>query len=312
MQAAANDLPYRYSANDEQQQGNYYNDNEAAWAGALARKLTAYAVLAHVAAWQQDYPSVATYSKFVIDNYSKGGNSYITTDNLCNSNGLFFNKSYNQLLGFNFDYGQQVASFTGHIEELTLASPLVQKSIPDIYVPKDSITSIFNEQLDQRFYVDTLGEPGAERYFTNYNSKFPIFSKIKVIGGGTTDGTFAIFSSAIVFTRLEDITLLRAEALAVLGETTGAIENLNAIRERRGLELYNEAINGDLVDAIFKERQRELMGEGHRWYDLIRYNRIKQDNPAFMQLISSGGIYWPIAKSLLAQNNLLTQNSYWQ
>src|SRR5690606_9101113 len=107
-------------------------------------------------------------------------------------------------------------------------------------------------------------------------------------------------------------TLLRAEALAVLGERSGAIENLDAIRTRRGLDPYNEEVNGDLLNAIFLERQRELMGEGHRWYDLVRYNRIRPGHPVISRLITQQGIYWPIAQTLLDQNTLLTQNEYWQ
>src|SRR3546814_11315543 len=37
MKEAALDLPYKYSANDEQQPGDYYNESESRWAGALAR-----------------------------------------------------------------------------------------------------------------------------------------------------------------------------------------------------------------------------------------------------------------------------------
>ncbi|WP_039867633.1 RagB/SusD family nutrient uptake outer membrane protein [Pedobacter sp. BAL39] len=310
--AAAADLPYKYSANDIQQPGNYYNENETRWAGALARKLSAYAVLAHIAAWQGNYPDVATYTKFVLDNYGKGAQGYLSTDDLARPGGFFYEKKYNHMLGFNFDYGHADGYFTGHIEELTLAAPIVNKSVPDIYMTKDSILSIFNEVKDERFSLDTLGRPSTERYFANFNGKYPIFSKIKVITSGSTDPTFRFFSSAIVFTRLEDITLLRAEALAVLGEKQGAIDNLNIIRELRKLDRYDETINGNLVDQIFRERRRELMGEGHRWYDMIRYQRIRQLNPQFLQLINNGGIYWPIAQDNLNQNGLLTQNSYWK
>src|SRR5690606_943721 len=68
LKAAAEDLPYLYSSNDEQQQGDYYNEFGSRWSGALARKTTAYAILAHVAAWQSNYPDAAAYAKFVIDN----------------------------------------------------------------------------------------------------------------------------------------------------------------------------------------------------------------------------------------------------
>jgi hypothetical protein len=312
IKTAALDLPYKYSANDIQQPGDYYNENEVRWSGALARKLSAYAILAQIAAWQGNYPDVAFYSKFVLDNYQKGGNSYITTDDLTGSGDFFNAKKNNHLLGFNFDYGHGDGGFTGHLEELTLAAPVVNKSLPDIYVTKDSILSIFKEEKDERFSLDTIGRPGPERYFTNFNGKYPIFSKVKVILGGSSDPTFRLFSSAIVFTRLEDVTLLRAEALAVLGEKQEAIDNLNIIRQLRKLKVYDETVNGDLIDAIFQERRREFMGEGYRWYDMIRYNKIRQRNPAFTQLIMNGGIYWPLSPVILGQNTSLQQNTFWK
>lgn len=309
---AAADLPYKYSANDIQQPGRYYNEDEVRWRGVLARKLSAYAVLSHIAAWQGNYPDVATYTKFVIDNYGKGGNSYVSTDALCASNGFFHEKKENHIFGFNFDYGHQDASFTGHLEELTLAEPVTNKITPDIFMSKDSVLSIFNEEKDERFNIDTLGRPGPERYFSNFNGKYPIFSKIKVIMNGTTDPTFRLFASAAIFTRLEDITLLRAEALTVLGEIVGAKEQLNIIRQLRKLKPYDEQVNGDLLNCIFRERQRELMGEGHRWYDMVRYNRLRPRNQKIADLIAKDGIYWPISPIVLQQNPKIQQNKYWK
>ncbi len=312
LEAAAADLPYRYSVNDPQQIGNYYNEAPTRWDGALARKLTAYALLAHVAAWQSNYPDAATYSKFVVDNYGKAGMGLIPSETLSAANGFFYDKNSNQLLGFGHVYNHVEGSFTGHIEELTLATPVVDKTIPDMFLPKDKILQYFNEANDQRFSADTLGNPTSENYFRNFNGRYPIFSKIKCILGGVTNPTFRLFSSATVFTRLEDIYLLRAESLAVLGETNGAIDLLNTLRERRGLAKYSFEKNGELVDAIFHERNRELMGEGHRWYDLIRYSRLKNDNSPINQMIRANAIYWPIAKDVLAQNSKLTQNEYWK
>ena len=312
IMAVVDQLPSRYSQDEPEQPGNYYNEGTGRWAGALVRKLSAYAILAHIAAWREDYPGVAKYTQFVIENREQGGNDYTTTSSLTEAGGFFDRKGDRHILGFNFDYGHKESSFTGHIEELTMASPLVNKAIPDMYLPKPAILSIFDEIGDERFSLDTLGVPGPERYFANFNGKYPIFSKIKVImGGSNLDNPVRIYGSAVVFTRLEDIALLRAEALAILGEQGRAIEMLDIIRELRGLNPYNAIINGDLIDAIFKERQRELMGEGHRWYDLVRYHRIRQQDPTFTHLINSGGIDSPISSSLLVQNPLLTQDAEW-
>ncbi|WP_225976495.1 RagB/SusD family nutrient uptake outer membrane protein [Mucilaginibacter ginsenosidivorax] len=311
MLTAATDLPFIYSGGDVQQPGNYYNEDRTRWGGALATKNTAYAVLAHLAAWQGNYTDVATYTKFVEDNYGKSGIGFQNTEDLTKSNGFFFNKNTSQMFGFNSDWGHIDGSGTGHIEELTLAEPVLNKKVPDIYMPKDTILKIFNQPNDERFSVDTLGLPRSERYFTNINGKYPIFSKIKVIQGGTTDPTFRYFTSALIFTRLEDIVLLRAEALAVLGDQNGAIGELINVMTRRGITTIT--INsGELIDLIFDERHRELLGEGQRWYDLVRYNKIKQNNPAFLNLINSQGIYWPVSRKLISQNNLLTQNPFWK
>lgn len=314
LQAAANDLPYGYSIDDPQQQGDYYNEDAGRWNGALARKLSAYAVLAHVAAWQGKYADVATYTKFILDNYSKEGHFFLTTDQLTNSDQFFSGRQYNHILAFNFLYAHTDASFTGHLEDLTLAEPITDKALPDIYVPKDTILGVFNLANDERFSLDTLtGQPTSERYFTNFNSNIPIFSKIKVLqGGNTTDKDFRLYGSAIIFTRLEEIALLRAEALVVIGDKPGAVDLLNQIRDLRKLEHYNEATDGDLLKAIFLARRKELMGEAWRWFDLIRYQKIRQDDPAFLALIKNGGIYWPVSDDVIQQNKLITQNPYWR
>ncbi|RZK78327.1 MAG: RagB/SusD family nutrient uptake outer membrane protein [Pedobacter sp.] len=326
MLASALVLPYRYSVNDIQQPGNYYNEFDSRWNGALIRKLTAYGMLANVAAWQGKYTDVIKYSNIVITDYQKAAMGYTNTGFLTSRNGFFYDKRNEHLLAFGFVWGHQDASFTGNIESLVLAEPVVNKAIPDAYIPKDSILTIFKETNDARFNIDTTGVTHSQAYFTNFLGRYPIFSKIKVMQDGSTDPTFRIFSSSIVVSRLEDITLLRAEAYAALGENVNAINDLNTIRQlrynvdNRGQQnesastylAYDPVRNGAVIDAIFLERQKEFMGEGMRFYDQVRYNKIKGTNAAFMNLINTGGIYWPISRDLIAQNPLLTQNSYWK
>ncbi|MFD2872508.1 RagB/SusD family nutrient uptake outer membrane protein [Mucilaginibacter ximonensis] len=338
MEAAALDLPYSYSENDLQQPGLYYNQSSSRWSGALVTKLGAYAMLGHVAAWQGKYVDVIRYTSKVLNEYNtKSDLSYTSTNTLDEFNGLFYTNpngnNDNQLFAFGFIWANQDASFTGNIESLTLAAPVVNKNIPDIYVPKDSILSIFKETNDARFNIDTTGTVHSDAingttkgYFSNFLGKYPIFAKIKIIQGGINDPSFRIFSSAIILTRLEDVTLLRAEAYAVIGENALATTDLNRVRQLRynvdqnGLTnssasdyvAYNPNIHGTLIEAIFKERQKEFMGEGDHFYDRVRYEKIKQNNPAFLALINNGGIYWPISRDLLSQNPKLTQNSYWK
>lgn len=69
--------------------------------------------------------------------------------------------------------------------------------------------------------------------------------------------------------RVADIYLLRAECRAKL-EITGAEDDLNEVRGRANATLYPAAGENDLKLAIFKEREKELLYENHRFKDVIR------------------------------------------
>ncbi len=318
LRAAAPDLPYVYGSDDPQMPGNYYGYGHSRFVNTLITKLAAYAMLAHIAAWQAHYLDVAVYTDFILKNFEKEGMTYVTTEDLTKPDGLFANRKANQLIGFNYVQGHGEATTNGHIEDLTLASPYIFRRYPEIYVSKDSIASIFpaSNGNDQRFGIDTLSGLPRTAYFTNYRGEIPVFSKIKVLAQGNSSN-FSVYSSVLVFTRLEELTLLRAEALAVLanndaGNASEAIRLLNIIKDKRTVKAYVAGESGDLIDAIFAERRRELMGEGWRWWDRVRYNRIKRNNSLFNELIDEGGIYWPVAEDVLNRNANITQNPYWQ
>ncbi|MGY3054189.1 hypothetical protein ACVWYG_002395 [Pedobacter sp. UYEF25] len=116
--------------------------------------------------------------------------------------------------------------------------------------------------------------------------------------------------------RYSDAILLRAEALADLNKNDEAITYLNVVRQRALAPLFpNGAADGDLKDAIFLERSKELMGEGSHYFDLVRTRRVlnKQwtDNPLSADKFSRGGWTWPIDASALTNNPYMTLNTYW-
>lgn len=71
--------------------------------------------------------------------------------------------------------------------------------------------------------------------------------------------------------------LNRAEALAMKGEYGDAIDDINMIRRNRFTpDTFTEleGLTGDMaLQAIKDERRRELCFEGHRWFDLRRWDR---------------------------------------
>ncbi|WP_166437137.1 RagB/SusD family nutrient uptake outer membrane protein [Niastella caeni] len=86
-------------------------------------------------------------------------------------------------------------------------------------------------------------------------------------------------SEYLMVLRIAEQYLIRAEARAQQNNLTGAIDDLDKIRQRATLPLVavtNPAISKSaLLDAILHERQVELFTEwGHRWFDLKRTGKI--------------------------------------
>jgi len=77
-----------------------------------------------------------------------------------------------------------------------------------------------------------------------------------------------------ILMRLGDAYLLRAEARLAQNNPSGAAEDINVIRMRAavpGQEAATQITPADVtLDFLLDERARELVGEGHRWWDLAR------------------------------------------
>ncbi len=122
------------------------------------------------------------------------------------------------------------------------------------------------------------------------------------------DNTFSIF-------RYADAILLYAEACAELGRDQEATTAVNMVRDRAQASRYNGGGGADLKNFIFLERERELIGEGIRYFDLIRTRRIMSAewtmSPLTLDQYNRGGWTWPIDASALNNNPYMQLNQYW-
>lgn len=85
--------------------------------------------------------------------------------------------------------------------------------------------------------------------------------------------------------RYGDILLKYAEALNELGNTAEAFGYLAEIRSRAGLSSNTALVDSqsDMRLAIEQERRIELNCEGHRWFDLLRTDRLRNVMNAHFQ-----------------------------
>ncbi|WP_319501307.1 RagB/SusD family nutrient uptake outer membrane protein [uncultured Draconibacterium sp.] len=97
--------------------------------------------------------------------------------------------------------------------------------------------------------------------------------------------------------RLADIYLLRAEAANQLGKEAEALKYLNLVRNRAGMTDITAADypysvdKTSLEELILWERKVELLGEGHRWNDLVRTGRARDiNNEVFQTYYTTWGL----------------------
>ncbi|WP_111309609.1 RagB/SusD family nutrient uptake outer membrane protein [Confluentibacter sediminis] len=109
--------------------------------------------------------------------------------------------------------------------------------------------------------------------------------------------------------RLAEQYLIRAESRAHLDHVDGALEDINRIRNRAGLENESGASTEMVLAAVFKERQRELFAEwGHRWFDLKRTNMADEALSLLKEGWQSSDTLFPIPQSEIQNNPNMNQN----
>jgi hypothetical protein len=86
-------------------------------------------------------------------------------------------------------------------------------------------------------------------------------------------------SAPMAIVRNEELMLLDAEIRLATGDKTGALANINQVRQNSGVlpahpTLTAVSPDADFVTAILLEKRYSLLGEGHRWVDHKRYGRL--------------------------------------
>ncbi len=158
------------------------------------------------------------------------------------------------------------------------------------------MTDVGGTSLDDpyiRKYWDDVGEPMA----------------------GNTEADFPLI-------RYSDVLLIYAEALneANSGPTAEAYDAINQVRRRARFDgTQDQNVLADLSgmtqsefrDAVLLERRKELVAEGHRWFDLVRVNKLQELVPLAKPGVTPQAYHnlFPIPQEEIDLNqNLLPQN----
>lgn len=176
-------------------------------------------------------------------------------------------------------------------------------------------------------YMETLfpsGQPDLRRelWFDNPGANSTAFNLKKFNNTYIANGSNFIRheDNQIIF-RLPDCFLLTAEAYANLNDDNNARIFVNKVRTRANAPEI-ESSGNKLKDDIFFERQRELIGEGQYFYDLVRTkdqsSSPRVSNPVYCKTpiplgdFIAGGWTVPIDASALNNNPFMTLNNFWR
>ncbi len=268
---------------------------------AIASKGAGQALLAHVYAWQHDYPQAEKYADDLINS------SQFEMEAIADYADIWKGNSRETIFELNMLFDAVSNEATSGFFNIFLTEPFIKnKGLNSTWSLSDYVTNELFDEEDGRFNAVIQTASGGTRYILTKYSGVDYYD-------ANNPNTYVV-SNNLVLLRLADIILLRAEARFKNGNEAGALSDLNFVRDRAGLEPSTQQ-GGALFNEIFDERRRELIGEGHTQFDMIRMEQLQRLFPdAYTDArIAAEGYYWPLdMRQLLPQAPLLTQNEWWK
>lgn len=175
----------------------------------------------------------------------------------------------------------------------------------------------------------------AKDSYYELSGKYAIFKYVGIqrTENSSGDDTYSLRSTTsnwIVY-RLSDVMLMKAEALVELEDYDNAMTLVNKVYRRSNedasdLNVSDYSTKSAMENLVLRERQRELLFEGKRWFDLVRMARREgststindymdhkaSDATASLGVSVLNALYMPIYYSELDANPQLVQNPYYE
>jgi starch-binding outer membrane protein, SusD/RagB family len=295
-------------------------------------KSAVYSLLADVYLWDQQYDNCIKACDKVLANKQY---SLVDAENMFyqvfykgnSTESIFelqFDDDVQQNYGTRYFYGN--GSYYGL---LTFPSVLVKSQ----YSPFDyAVGSGVKESVEDIRSKDFFVNNSAAGYY--YVFKYAGIKRTENAAGTTNYYSYRDNTSNWIVYRLSDIYLMKAEALlqrdqeksldAVISLVNKTYHRSNPDVDTLNVGLYNGV--SEVQSLVLRERQRELMFEGKRWFDLVRLARRSNStapligyvskttggNEALSKMSTINSLYWPVAESELQSNPKLVQNPFYE
>ena len=321
-----------------------------------------YALLAELNLWKGDYDETIRYCDLIIDAKKKQYDEKIEKKEMMLFNNIPLvkesvddNKTCGNALTDNFGTGNSfesifelyfqtengnnnfVRDYYGYQDQPLGYFATPEENRKDVVTSKNTIFS----KDDCRAYC-TMDKTTTKVSITKYAKSVSVKNP-KDLSDDTGASTFGRRTdnekpANWIIYRLTDILLMKAEALTFKGEENyeQAFELVDAVNRRArniteaggagslDISKYKSSRQNMMEELILQERKRELMFEGKRWYDLVRYSIRVGDNSYLskqatakykinvnaiqIRLSNLYTLFWPFNKNELKLNRKLKQN----
>ncbi|KAA6302767.1 MAG: RagB/SusD family nutrient uptake outer membrane protein [Candidatus Ordinivivax streblomastigis] len=292
------------------------------------------AILADVYLWKQEYTACIDYCDKLINATTTLGFAGTTVER------PKYELIEDDLFSFDiFDNGNASES----IFELQFSSEKWNAAVYDFYGHSGTIgqmtTTALYAEGETLYKTADMRKVDYIRFPKSDGGEYPIF---KYMGSRMGENAYLYKATTAnwIFYRITDVMLMKAEALVQLNRSETDLKEALHIVNTTYVRANPSQLEGDTIKyeenanavsmekLVLLERQRELIFEGKRWFDLVRHSERKNSTGELVDYVMTkytanqstirsklsvmNALYLPIHADELKVNPLLKQNPYYQ
>lgn len=299
-----------------------------------ATKWALYAVMADACLWSEDYDGCIKYCDYIL-NADQSGEAFYPkflsrTEDWYTM--YYPGNSNESIFELNWDYTteQKNNNFTSLFPTTGTGTLNFTASLLTKMLTEDAIVEANNTGAERTGRMNLATYAISQGYYILWKYRG---NDVADVEGGirtstTQDANFILY-------RVAEIILMKAQAEAMKGNISTALELDNMIRERAGLSAISETSmqtysEETALDEILEQKELEFVGEAKRWYDLLWLSRVggKKYKTKVIETIAAANQttnadwikstltneyawYMPLYEKEFDSNQLLVQNPYY-